>query len=192
MDGAGPRAPTGRPNFLLLMPDQWRHDWTPENPGLAPLLAMPTYMGLVQNGTRFRLPFVPAPLCAPSRACLASGKEYDEAGVPDNFSNDYPLNQTTWMTLLSQVCGWVGVMWGLAVWVLCGCCVAPRAPYKFPHLCLCQGTSVSEASLPESFANVCVHACARTTHGWWVPTPRPGTRPWWLARTTSARRVAWA
>jgi hypothetical protein len=93
------------PNFLLLFPDQWRHDWTPENPALAGVLRMPTYMALKANGTRFSQPFVPSPLCAPSRACLASGKEYDEAGVPDNFSNDYPINQTTWMTLLAQVWG---------------------------------------------------------------------------------------
>lgn len=41
-------------------------------------------------GTRFLSAFVPSPVCAPSRACLASGRAYDDAGVPSNFANDYP------------------------------------------------------------------------------------------------------
>lgn len=61
---------------------------------------MPHYSALRARGTRFRKAFVPSPLCAPSRACLASGREYDRAGVPDNFSNDFPINVTTFMTLL--------------------------------------------------------------------------------------------
>lgn len=51
-------------------------------------------------GTRFSKAFVPSPLCAPSRACLASGREYDQAGVPDNFSNDFPLSIQTFYQLL--------------------------------------------------------------------------------------------
>jgi arylsulfatase A-like enzyme len=36
----------------------------------------------------------PAPLCAPARACLASGLEYDRCRVPANNTN-YPLDQPT-------------------------------------------------------------------------------------------------
>jgi len=61
---------------------------------------MLNYLSLRAQGTRFKHAYVPSPLCAPSRACLAGGREYDFAGVPDNFSNDYPLNQTTFFTLL--------------------------------------------------------------------------------------------
>jgi arylsulfatase A-like enzyme len=85
------------PNFLLLFPDQWRHDWTPAS--LA-ALRMPVFAALVANGTSFRQAYVPSPLCAPSRAALASGREYDDCGVPDNFSVDYPINQTTFYSLL--------------------------------------------------------------------------------------------
>jgi arylsulfatase len=91
-----------RPNFLLLFPDQWRSDWTPDNTNLSSVLPMPTYSSLRSRGTKFTHAFVPSPLCAPSRACLAGGREYDAAGVPDNFSNDYPINQTTFYTLLRE------------------------------------------------------------------------------------------
>ena len=63
---------------------------------------MPTLTALRLAGTHFRKAFVPSPLCAPSRACLAGAREYDDAGVPDNFSNDYPLNHTTYYTLLRE------------------------------------------------------------------------------------------
>jgi arylsulfatase len=87
------------PNFLILFPDQWRYDWNPED---LPQLAMPTYTSLRAQSTRFLKAFVPAPLCAPSRACLAGGREYDMAGVPDNFSNDYPIKQETFYSILSS------------------------------------------------------------------------------------------
>ena len=86
------------PNILLLFPDQWRWDWVPATYGVP--VRMPTFDALAANGTRFTQAYVPSPLCAPSRACLASGREYDEAGVPDNFSNDYPLSETTMYSLL--------------------------------------------------------------------------------------------
>jgi arylsulfatase A-like enzyme len=89
-----------RPNFLILFPDQWRYDWTTDNAALAANLSMPTWTSIRSKGTHFTKAFVPSPLCAPSRACLASGREYDFAGVPDNFSNDYPVNITTFYTLL--------------------------------------------------------------------------------------------
>lgn len=99
-----------QPNFLVLFPDQWRFDWAgnlsyplynPANPNPFPL-SMPTLLTYVSQGVFFSKSHVPSPLCAPSRSCLASGKEYDYAGVPDNFSNDYPVNQTTFYSLLRQ------------------------------------------------------------------------------------------
>lgn len=99
--GDAERQNLAQPNFLILFPDQWRYDWTPMNPALAPLLPMPNLAALRANGTHFTKAFVPSPLCAPSRACLAAGREYDFAGVPDNFSNDYVRRQCTpWKTNL--------------------------------------------------------------------------------------------
>ena len=88
------------PNILLLFPDQWRWDWASDFYQVP--LRMPTFDALAANGTRFAQAYVPSPLCAPSRACLASGREYDLAGVPDNFSNDYPINETTIYTMLKM------------------------------------------------------------------------------------------
>jgi arylsulfatase len=100
---AAPRAVGDRPNVVLLFPDQWRWDWTPDR---IPGLRMPTFDLWSSAGARVESAFVPSPLCAPSRACLASGKEYDLAGVPDNFSNDYPVNQTTFYTILAEEAGY--------------------------------------------------------------------------------------
>ena len=88
---------SSHPNILLLLPDQHRFDWigaTPEIP-----VRTPNLDALAQRGIRFTRAFCPSPLCAPSRACLASGKEYDRCRVPSN-KVDYPLDQTTFYTLL--------------------------------------------------------------------------------------------
>ena len=105
-----PPQPAGKPkgpNILLLFPDQWRYDWDgftrenqPDIPG--PMLHVPTTRGVAAAGTRFTTAYVPAPVCAPSRSCLASGREYGSTAVngqPGNWSNvlsngyDYPTNQ---------------------------------------------------------------------------------------------------
>ena len=100
-------APAGSPNLLLLFPDQRRFDWdgiTPQDehvPGA--LLRVPTIRAAAAKGTRFTSAYVPAPVCAPSRSCLASGREYDAmsatAGVPSN-GHDYNPNTTTIYSVL--------------------------------------------------------------------------------------------
>eukprot|EP01061_Rhynchopus_euleeides_P034807 TRINITY_DN5873_c2_g1_i1.p1 TRINITY_DN5873_c2_g1~~TRINITY_DN5873_c2_g1_i1.p1 ORF type:complete len:513 (+),score=125.84 TRINITY_DN5873_c2_g1_i1:92-1630(+) len=96
---------SGRPNLLLLFPDQWRYDWDglhgELNTGKLPLNT-PFLRQMATEGTRFTQAYVPAPVCSPSRSCLASGREYDEAGVPDNFGHDYPVSQTTFYSLLRE------------------------------------------------------------------------------------------
>lgn len=92
-------AQASRPNILLLFPDQHRFDWTVFNKDIA--VRMPNLEKLGRRGVRFTNAVVASPLCAPSRACLASGKEYDRCGVRDNGEN-YPVEQTTYYTLLRQ------------------------------------------------------------------------------------------
>jgi arylsulfatase A-like enzyme len=71
-----------RPNILLFMPDQWRGDWIgPHNPGGA---RTPNVDRLMTRGVNFSRAICPSPICGPSRAALASGFEYDRAGVPTN------------------------------------------------------------------------------------------------------------
>jgi arylsulfatase A-like enzyme len=86
-----------RPNILFLFPDQHRFDWTGANKELN--VRTPNLDALARRGTRFTKAIVASPLCAPSRACLAAGKEYDRCGVPSN-RQDYPLEQPTFYTLL--------------------------------------------------------------------------------------------
>lgn len=95
--GCAPAEPPKRPNLLLLVPDQLRFDWTEANPAVP--VRTPNLTRLAARGTRFERAYCASPLCAPSRACLASGREYDRCGVPDNSLN-YPLTQTTYYQLL--------------------------------------------------------------------------------------------
>ena len=90
-----PAAPP--PNILLFFPDQHRYDWTGANPQLP--LRTPNFDAIRKRGIQFRRAIAASPLCAPSRACLASGKEYDRCRVASN-SVDYPLDQTTYYQLL--------------------------------------------------------------------------------------------
>ncbi|HJP33811.1 MAG TPA: sulfatase-like hydrolase/transferase [Candidatus Latescibacteria bacterium] len=81
------------PNILFFFPDQQRHDWTGLNRQL-PLRA-PNTNALAARGTNFTRAWCSSPLCAPSRACVASGRRYDRCGVADNGAN-YPLDQPTY------------------------------------------------------------------------------------------------
>ena len=80
-----------KPNLLLLMPDQHRADWVAG--GDLPLRT-PTLERLAARGVSFRRAYCTSPLCAPSRASLASGRHYAHCGVPGN-SHNYPLAQPT-------------------------------------------------------------------------------------------------
>ncbi len=86
-------------NLLLLIPDQHRADWMAEV-GLP--LRTPTLQRLAERGVSFERAYCTSPLCAPSRASLASGRHYAHCGVPDNTRN-YPLEQPTFYQALRAV-----------------------------------------------------------------------------------------
>ena len=88
-----------RPNLLLMFPDELRYDWggLHNNPyydaatlaggggdGRRLQLRVPNFDALAQRGVRFTRAVVASPVCAPSRACLASGRDYDPAGQGAN------------------------------------------------------------------------------------------------------------
>ncbi len=79
-------------NILFLFPDQLRHDFVEPNNSIP--VRTPNLKRLAAEGIRFTRAVTPAPLCAPARACLASGLEYDHCRVPSNNQN-YPLDQPT-------------------------------------------------------------------------------------------------
>lgn len=69
----------------------------PEQPGIP--VRLPNVERLMARGVRFVNAITPSPLCAPARACLASGREYARCGVASN-AFDYPLAQQTYYQLL--------------------------------------------------------------------------------------------
>lgn len=88
-----------RPNILFFFPDQQRYDWTGAH-GTVPV-STPHFDRIANAGAMFGRAFCASPVCAPSRACLASGKEYRNCRVASN-GFDYPLDQTTFYTLLRE------------------------------------------------------------------------------------------
>jgi arylsulfatase A-like enzyme len=88
-----------KPNILLLFPDQWRFDWGPWNPQVP--IRMPNLAALMRRGVTFTQACVASPLCAPSRACLASGQDYPACGVRDNGFN-FPPQEFTYYRALRE------------------------------------------------------------------------------------------
>jgi arylsulfatase A-like enzyme len=88
-----------QPNILFLFPDQLRHDFV--EPSRAIPVKTPNLKRLAGEGVQFTQAVTPAPLCAPARACLASGLEYHRCRVPSNREN-YPLDQPTFYQLLKS------------------------------------------------------------------------------------------
>jgi len=86
-------------NFLFLFPDQQRADWLGGTPGLP--LRTPSLDELRRRGTQFTRAICPSPLCAPSRACLATGREYERCGVRNN-RDDLPAGTTTFYQRLRE------------------------------------------------------------------------------------------
>lgn len=90
-------APARQPNILFFFPDQQRFDWTSLNRALP--LKTPHFDALRGRGVQFTHAAVASPLCAPSRACLASGMDYTDCGVVNN-KQDFPLSQVTYYKVL--------------------------------------------------------------------------------------------
>lgn len=88
-----------RPNILFFLPDQHRFDWLGTNAALP--VRTPNLDRIAKEGILFSRAFCPSPLCAPSRASLASGKHYERCCVPNN-GRDYPLDQATFYGLLRE------------------------------------------------------------------------------------------
>lgn len=86
-----------RLNILFFLPDQHRADWLWTNPGLP--LHTPNLQALAAMGVTFTRAYTPSPLCAPARACLASGMDYARCRTPDNRHN-YPLDLPTYYQAL--------------------------------------------------------------------------------------------
>ena len=91
------------PNILFLFTDQQRPDWLGTNPEVP--VRTSNLDVLANRGTQFTNAVCPSPVCNPSRACIASGMEYDRCGVPAN-NVDYPLNQLMYQQRLRDQAGY--------------------------------------------------------------------------------------
>ncbi len=69
-----------RPNILLFLPDQHRFDFVGTTLELP--VKTPYFDRLCKQGMQFTQALCPSPLCAPSRASLAAGKDYHHCIVP--------------------------------------------------------------------------------------------------------------
>lgn len=92
-----------RPNILLIITDQHRFDWVGMNSDIP--VRTPNLKDLTNRGVWFTNAISPSPVCGPSRACLASGKSYENSGVLNNDMN-YPVEQTTVYGLLRDDAGY--------------------------------------------------------------------------------------
>ncbi|MEX2389722.1 MAG: sulfatase-like hydrolase/transferase, partial [Phycisphaeraceae bacterium] len=74
------------PNLLFLFPDQWRWDWLgcESSPYGKMPVRTPNIDALARRGVRFTRCRSNSPLCAPARACLATGMRYERCGVSGN------------------------------------------------------------------------------------------------------------
>ena len=89
-----------KPNILFLLPDQWRGDWW-SGSGHGIGVHTPTLESLAGAGTVFHSATSPSPLCAPARACIASGRRYEHCGVASN-KESYPRSIPTIYQAMQQ------------------------------------------------------------------------------------------
>ncbi len=92
-----------RPNILFLFTDQQRPDWFEMNPEIP--VRTPHLKALGQRGVWLTRAICPSPVCAPARACLASGREYDRCRVWSN-DTDFPPGLPTYHQRLRDEAGY--------------------------------------------------------------------------------------
>lgn len=93
-------------NILFLFSDQHRGDWLPYDDETRKKLNFPqiplrmdNVRKLMDRGVTFTNCVTNSPLCAPARACLASGMQYERCGVYNNYFC-YPLDLRTFYNIL--------------------------------------------------------------------------------------------
>jgi arylsulfatase A-like enzyme len=95
--------PEKKPNILFLFPDQQRREYM----GFLEQVPVATENldRLAREGVAFTDALCPSPVCAPSRACIATGLEYDHNPVPSNGA-DLPLDCPTFYRRLRDEAGY--------------------------------------------------------------------------------------
>lgn len=106
----------GRPNFLFVFTDDQRYDAMgvvqreQGDRARFPWFQTPNMDRLASEGVRFRNAFVVNSLCAPSRACMLTGRYSHHNGIADN-QTPFPTDSVTYASLLREAgytTGYVG------------------------------------------------------------------------------------
>ena len=95
-----------KPNFLFLLPDQWRHTYLGCHEAGVPVRT-PNLDALAAQGVRFIECRTNSPLCAPARASLVLGVRRRHTGVEGNHQDTDP-KRTTIFNRLQEQGYWVG------------------------------------------------------------------------------------
>ncbi len=95
--------PQNKPNILFLFPDQQRREYM----GFLEQVPVRTENldRLAAEGVTFTDTLCPSPVCAPSRACIATGLEYDHNPVAGNGMN-LPLDEPNFYRRLRDEAGY--------------------------------------------------------------------------------------
>lgn len=72
-------------NVLFVFPDQHRGDWLSSYADYP--VRTPNIGRLLHEGAGFERAWTPSPLCAPARACIATGRDFDRCTVKHNRHN---------------------------------------------------------------------------------------------------------
>ncbi|HEX2464550.1 MAG TPA: sulfatase-like hydrolase/transferase, partial [Thermoanaerobaculia bacterium] len=96
--GAAEQPSPRKPNILLVLPDQHRHDAI----GAAgdPAVATPTLDRLAREGTHFTSMWCQGPSCRPARASLITARYPYQHGI---FGPDAPANDPAWPTVMKRL-----------------------------------------------------------------------------------------
>lgn len=98
----GQAAPAGRPNFVFILSDDQSWAAMSNMPNRWPFLKTPHLDRLANEGARFENAFVSISLCAPSRACLLTGRYARAHGVCRNDDTGLDPRIPTYPQLLQQ------------------------------------------------------------------------------------------
>src|SRR6056297_70795 len=96
-----------KPNFLLIVTEHHRGDWTEFNPEIP--IKTPNIKKFGGEGVYFNNAVCPSPLCSPSRICLAAERKYDNCEIADN-NQCYPLHHTSFYEILRDQAGYHTMM----------------------------------------------------------------------------------
>ena len=102
-----------RPNFLILMADNWHAPHAGANGD--PVVKTPTFDALAQRGVRFTHAFCVVPSCAPARAAFLTGQTIHRLDEAANLHGDFPSRFRTFPDALEKAgyaVGFSGKGWG--------------------------------------------------------------------------------